>query len=55
MYHSKKVFSANIHNEARDHTICVTERTRKLNIYVATRYVPYEIKRQLLNGDLYDY
>ena len=54
-----KVFSANIHDEACDHTICVAERTRKLNTrlnnYVTTRYVPYEIKRQLLNDDLYDY
>ena len=44
-------------DEARDHTICVTERTRMLNIYVAQRSykVPYKIKRQLLNDDLYSF
>ena len=34
-----KVFSANVHDEACDHTICVAERTRKLNNCVATRYM----------------
>ena len=29
---SLKNFSANIHDEARDHTICVAEHTRKLNM-----------------------
>ena len=36
-------FFANIHDEAHDHTICVTELTHKLNTslnnYVATRYL----------------
>ena len=55
----RQSFSANVHDEAHDHTICVTERTRMLNIYVARRSykvpyeVPYEIKHQLLNDDLY--
>ena len=39
----RQSFFANIHDEARDHTICVAERTRKLNTpltnYVATRYL----------------
>ena len=35
-----KVFSTNIHDEARDHTICVTECTRMLNL--CSYKVPYE-------------
>ena len=35
----RQSFFANIHDEEHDHTICVVERTRKLNNYVATRYL----------------
>ena len=51
-----KVFSANVRDEARDHTICVAERTCKLNNYTYSYkvHIPYEIKRQLLNDDLYN-
>ena len=54
-----KVIFAKIYDEACDYTICVTEHMCKLNTqlnnYVCSYKALYEIKRQLLNHDLYDY
>ena len=48
-----KAFSANIHDEAHDNNLC--HGTYAYVKYQRSYNVPYEIKRQVLNDDLYDY